>query len=116
MPNLRLSDREAADIAAYLIQDKNSTFDDIPVPNPDNAILDQITSDFLSQIYTFNQVQNELKGMNTKDKLVYSGEKLIGHYGCYSCHNISGFENKKPIGIALNHEGSKLISKLDFGL
>jgi len=116
MPNLRLSDREAADIAAYLIQDKNSTFDDISVPNPDNAILDQITSDFLSQIYTFNQVQNELKGMNTKDKLVYSGEKLIGHYGCYSCHNISGFENKKPIGIALNHEGSKLISKLDFGL
>ena len=32
------------------------------------------------------------------------------------CHNIDGFEDKKPIGISLNYEGSKLISKLDFGL
>ena len=53
--------------------------------------------------------------MSIKEKLVYSGENLIGHYGCYSCHNIQGFEDRKPIGIALNHEGSKLISKLDFG-
>ena len=54
--------------------------------------------------------------MTIQEKQIYSGEKLIGHYGCYSCHNIDGFEDKKPIGIALNYEGSKLISKLDFGL
>ncbi|MFT7538853.1 MAG: cytochrome c2, partial [Lysobacterales bacterium] len=36
-------------------------------------------------------------------------------YGCYSCHNISGFENAKPIGVALNEEGSKSLHKFDFG-
>ena len=116
MPNLRLSDQEAADIASYLIKDKNIIFDSTEVPKPNNDILNNISSDFLSQIYTSNQVEKKLSNMTIQEKQIYSGEKLIGHYGCYSCHNIDGFENKKPIGISLNYEGSKLISKLDFGL
>ena len=116
MPNLRLSDKEATDIAAYLIKDKNITFDRTEIPKPNNDILNKISSDFLSQIYTSNQVEKKLSNMTIQEKQIYSGEKLIGHYGCYSCHNIDGFENKKPIGISLNYEGSKLISKLDFGL
>ena len=116
MPNLRLSDQEAADITAYLIKDKNITFDSTEIPKPNNDILNKISSDFLSQIYTSNQVDKKLSKMTIQEKQIYSGEKLIGHYGCYSCHNIDGFEDKKPIGIALNYEGSKLISKLDFGL
>ena len=116
MPNLRLSDQEAADITAYLIKDKNITFDSTEIPKPNNDILNKISSDFLSQIYTSNQVEKKLSNMTIQEKQIYSGEKLIGHYGCYSCHNIDGFENKKPIGISLNYEGSKLISKLDFGL
>ena len=116
MPNLRLSDQEATDIASYLIKDKNIIFDSTEVPKPNNDILNKISSDFLSQIYTSNQVEKKLLNMTIQEKQIYSGEKLIGHYGCYSCHNIDGFENKKPIGISLNYEGSKLISKLDFGL
>ena len=116
MPNLRLSDQEATDIASYLIKDKNIIFDSTEVPKPNNDILNKISSDFLSQIYTSNQVEKKLLNMTIQEKQIYSGEKLIGHYGCYSCHNIDGFEDKKPIGISLNYEGSKLISKLDFGL
>jgi len=115
MPNLRLSDQEASDIASYLINDKAESFDETKVPQIDEVILNEITSDFLSQVNSTRQVQNILEGMTSKEKLVLSGGKLIGHYGCYSCHNIQGFENRKPIGISLNYEGSKLISKLDFG-
>ena len=115
MPNLRLSDQEASDIASYLINDKNEEFDSVPVPKVNDEILNEITSDFLSQLNSTSQVEAELNQMTSKEKLVYSGENLIGHYGCYSCHNIQGFEDRKPIGISLNAEGSKLISKLDFG-
>ena len=115
MPNMRLSDEEASDIVAYLIQGKTTEFDEIPVPGVDQEILNEITSDFLSQLNSTSQVAQKLESMSVEEKLSYSGKNLIGHYGCYSCHNIQGFEDAKPIGIALNHEGSKLISKLDFG-
>jgi len=115
MPNLRLSDQEAKDIATYLLADKNKDFDNMNVVQVNNDVLDQISTDFLSQLLRKPQVEEKLSKMTAKEKLNYSGEKLIGHYGCYSCHNIAGFEDRKPIGIALNIEGSKLISKLDFG-
>ncbi len=31
--------------------------------------------------------------MNADQKNLYAGEKLIGRYGCYGCHNVPGFEN-----------------------
>ena len=114
MPNLRLSDQEAKDITTYLLADKNKDFDNMNVVQVNNEVLDQISTDFLSQLLRKSQVDEKLSKMTTKEKLDYSGEKLIGHYGCYSCHDIAGFEDRKPIGIALNFEGSKLISKLDF--
>ena len=115
MPNLRLTDQEASDIASYLLLNKNDKFDATPVPSVNQEVLNEISSDFLSQLNSSTQVKSLLNDMTTKEKLIYSGENLIGHYGCYSCHNIQGFEDKKPIGISLNHEGSKLITKLDFG-
>ena len=114
MPNLRLSDQEAADIAAYLLADKNKMFDQLAVPTVNESIVDQISADFLSQLLRQDQVDQRLEDMEISEKLNYAGEKLIGNYGCYSCHNIDGFEDKKPIGTSLNIEGSKLISKLDF--
>ena len=80
MPNLRLSDQEATDIASYLIKDKNIIFDSTEVPKPNNDILNKISSDFLSQIYTSNQVEKKLLNMTIQEKQIYSGEKLIGHY------------------------------------
>ena len=50
MPNLRLTDQEAADIASYLLLDKTTAFDSTPVPNVNEPILDEIASDFLSQL------------------------------------------------------------------
>ena len=115
MPNLRITDQEAKDIAAYLLADKNRKFDDLNTATVNEPVLNEIAAEFLSQLLRKTQVDERISNMNISEKLNYAGEKLIGHYGCYSCHNITGFEDKKPIGTSLNVEGSKLISKLDFG-
>ena len=115
MPNLRITDQEAKDIAAYLLADKNRKFDDLNTATVNEPVLNEIAAEFLSQLLRKTQVDERILNMNISEKLNYAGEKLIGHYGCYSCHNIAGFEDKKPIGVSLNVEGSKLISKLDFG-
>jgi mono/diheme cytochrome c family protein len=36
-------------------------------------------------------------------------------YGCFSCHEIKGFEDTKPIGTELTAQGSKPVHQLDFG-
>ena len=115
MPNLRITDQEAKDIATYLLADKNRKFDDLNTATVNEPVLNEIAAEFLSQLLRKTQVDERILNMNISEKLNYAGEKLIGHYGCYSCHNITGFEDKKPIGTSLNVEGSKLISKLDFG-
>ena len=115
MPNLRITDQEAKDIAAYLLADNNIKFDDMNTAIVNEPVLNEIAAEFLSQMLRKTQVDERISNMNLSEKLNYAGEKLIGHYGCYSCHNIAGFEDKKPIGTSLNVQGSKLISKLDFG-
>ncbi|MSR64835.1 MAG: c-type cytochrome [Verrucomicrobiae bacterium] len=52
--------------------------------------------------------------LETKEKL-YVGDKLISRYGCYSCHNLRGYDNAKPIGAELSEWGTKLTSTLDYG-
>ncbi len=53
--------------------------------------------------------------LSQEDKLMFIGEKTISRLGCFGCHNISGFENAKPIGTPLNGWGTKSPTKLDYG-
>ncbi len=115
MPNMRLSDQEAADIAEHLTQDTHKTFVMKSIPGFDEDIINDITMEFLGKQMPKTSAEKKLATMDLDQKLKYSGEKLIGRYGCYSCHNIKGFDNAKPIGIALDEEGSKALHKLDFG-
>jgi hypothetical protein len=48
-------------------------------------------------------------------KLRYLGRKTIAWHGCYSCHEIAGFENLQPNGIELNDWGRRDPSMLAFG-
>lgn len=115
MPDLRLSDQEAADVAEYLTLDRNDEFEDRPVPLINKEIVDTIVFDFLTRSQTHDQAKTELASMDLNAKLFFAGEKLIGQYGCFGCHNIPGFENRKPIGAELTEEGEKSIHNLDFG-
>ena len=115
MPDLRLTKQEAVDIAAFLIEDEHHEFNAQVVPDIDEDILDEIAAGFLSQQFRKEQVDTKLAGMSVGEKLDFNGQRLIGQYGCFGCHNIPGFEKAKPIGTSLTLEGSKLITKLDFG-
>jgi len=115
MPNLRLSDQEAADIVSYLSSLTHEKFNEILVPQVDEEVVNDIVAGFLSKTKTQKETADQLASMKLDEKLNYAGKKLIRHYGCFSCHEISGFENDKPIGTELTEEGDKSIHKLDFG-
>ncbi len=59
--------------------------------------------------------QRLAKGKVTEDALKwYVGKKAITRMGCYACHDTPGFEQAKPIGVALNDWGKKDPERLAF--
>jgi cytochrome c2 len=115
MPSLRLTDEEAANVAAYLSSLKNPEWEKKPLPQIDAAALDEVALELLRNNSTDIEARAKLKDMNADQKNLYVGERLISRYGCFGCHNIPKFENAQPIGTELTEAGSKLISQLDFG-
>lgn len=113
MPNLRLTDREAADVAAYLVTLKKAPIE--PPPPVDTELLDSVAVEYLKAKLSDKQAHAKLASMSGDEKRVYLGERLISRYGCFGCHNIPGFEKALPIGVDLSKEGSKLVTRLDFG-
>ena len=53
--------------------------------------------------------------MTPDERWIFLGEKSISRYGCSGCHLIEGFETAKGIGTSLSEEGSKKLTKFDFG-
>src|SRR6266478_1961816 len=86
MPDLRLSDAEAANVTAYLMTLKS----DQAYPAPKY-------------------------GKGEQQKLAAEGKELIGKYGCFGCHGIKGFENAQKVGTELTEHGRKGVELLDFG-
>ena len=115
MPNLRLTNQEAADIASYLSSLTKEGFSEKNIPSRDEKVLDEITLDFLKKMNSDKDSRIKRGEMTFEEKLDYNGEKLIRMYGCFGCHDIPGFENDKPVGTELTFEGSKLVEKFDFG-
>jgi cytochrome c2 len=116
MPDLRLSEKEAADITAYLMSLKNDGFLARPRPEVDAAIRDEIAREhLLGANLPVLEADKKLASMDDRQRTLYVGEKTIGRYGCFGCHTISGFEKTSPIGVELTEEGSKLVERLDFG-
>jgi mono/diheme cytochrome c family protein len=86
MPNFRLSDQDARDIATFLMTRK------LRDPRyPDASFMDN-------------------QSLRTR------GEQLVKNYGCAGCHEIKGLEEEQRIGTELTPEGSKPIERLDFAL
>ncbi len=115
MPNLRLSDEEAADIAAFLMTDKDQGFSATDIPVIDENRLNAIIRDFLLKMTGVKETEQKIAQMSLEEKFDFAGQKLIRHYGCFGCHQIPGFENEKPIGTDLTEWGSKTAHGLDFG-
>lgn len=86
MPNLRLTEEDARDVASYLITLKHA-----------DARYD--AADFMDD-----------------PKLKDKGKALVQFYGCAGCHEIAGMEDEGRVGTELTNEGSKPIERLDFAL
>jgi cytochrome c2 len=115
MPNLRLTDREAADVTAYLMSLKNDEFMARQRPALDTTLRDKAILEILENTLTKGAAKAKFDSMDDRQKTLFLGERTIGRYGCFGCHTIKGFEKTSPIGVELTEEGSKLVERLDFG-
>jgi cbb3-type cytochrome oxidase cytochrome c subunit len=115
MPDLRLTDREALDITAYLMTLRKDDFLGTPFPPPESGPRDEMLVEFFRNTMTEQGAQERLASMSDHDKWMLMGERAISKYGCFGCHEIPGFEDANPIGIELSEEGSKSVHLFDFG-
>jgi len=113
MPNLRLTDSQVADVASYLVTLKGPA-GDAPKAQPDQKATDTVLLDYLQAVMPFDDAKAQLAKLNPQEKQVELGKRAISRYGCFSCHDIKGFENAQSIGTDLSEEGSKLVTRLDF--
>lgn len=114
MPNLRLTDQEAADVTEFIWSSHNQQYENVGVPGLDAKVRDELAMSYLQNLYTADRSKAKLAEMNPHQRDVFLGEQTITKYGCYSCHDIKGFENLKPIGTELTQEGSKPLHQFDF--
>lgn len=117
MPSFRLTDKEANDIAAFLLASRNTQFESLDFPEIDKKVRDEIlVEDYFSAFETISAAQAKLEKMPDSDRTMELARRSINKYGCYSCHNIHGFEGDLPqIGPELSKEGSKPVEQFGFG-
>ena len=113
MPDLRLNDFEVADVATYLM---SLTGDDGMAAGAtyQASDVDAVLLDYMRAIVPYEEAQETIAGMSQDERQLELGRRAIGRYGCYSCHQISGFDDVQPIGTELSQEGSKLLPQFDF--
>ncbi len=117
MPSFRLSDKEANDMAAFLLASRNKQFEELTFPALDKKIRDEIlVTDYFSAFETINAAQAKLEKMSDEERTTELAKRSINKYGCYSCHEIHGFDGDLPqIGPELSKEGSKPVEQFGFG-
>ena len=113
MPNLRLTDPQVADVATFLTTLTGPAGTAAPAtPTPQQA--DDVLLDYLRNVMPLAEAQAQLDKMDATARQLDLGKRVISRYGCFSCHEIKGFETTQPIGTELSEEGSKLVTRLDF--
>lgn len=113
MPDLRLTGQEVADVATYLVGLKGSAGDGAKA-SPDQKANDEVLLEYLRAVMPFEDAKAYIAKLDPQRKQIELGQRAINRYGCFSCHDIKGFENAQPIGTDLSEEGSKLVTRLDF--
>ena len=114
MPDLRLTDAQVADVATYLSGLKGGGGDAAKATPDQTAVDATLMSYYYPNLMPFEDAKAAVSKLDAKAKQVELGRLVINRYGCYSCHEIKGFETTRPIGTELSEEGSKLVSRLDF--
>jgi mono/diheme cytochrome c family protein len=119
MPNLRLTDQEAADVTAWLMTLKHPDgYEYLKAADVSDDDLAAALLDFKMAQLPEKEARALVHGMDRKSRLSELGKQAVSHMGCFGCHDVNGFEKTKQIGAGLtgaNATGSKDITKFDFG-
>jgi cytochrome c551/c552 len=107
MPTLRLTREEAASVGKYVASLKDAPLEPAEVDKADLALISDAQK-------RGEKVPCSIAGGVTLSR-VECGEKVISNYGCFGCHQISGFEKASPIAPELGGFGKKDVTTLDFG-
>src|SRR5207247_5692678 len=114
MPNPRRTEKEAADVTAYLMSLKNDEFLAQPRPALDKNVRDEILlKQYLEGQYSVTEAKSRLEAMDDRQRTLFLGEKTIARYGCFGCHTLSGFEQTSRMGVERTEKGSKMVESLD---
>ncbi|NJN14323.1 MAG: c-type cytochrome [Planctomycetes bacterium] len=116
MPDLRLTADEARDVTAYLMQSRHESFDALDGLDLVQPIIASIAQELkVSEQQEGTRRSLEIVGaMSAREQVLYVGEKLFKHYGCFGCHTVEAYKDATPIGTELTEWGSKLIDRLAF--
>jgi mono/diheme cytochrome c family protein len=114
MPDLRLTDAQVADVTTYLSTLKGGGGDPAKA-TPDQQAIDDVLMSYLRSVMRLDDATAMAATLNPEERKLELGRRAINRYGCFSCHDIEGFEDAQPIGTDLSEEGSKLVSRLEFG-
>ena len=115
MPDLRLTEAEVADVATYLSGLKQGGGDTAKAM-PDQAAVDGVLLEYYTSVMPSEEAKAAVAKLDPQAKQLDLGKRVITRYGCFSCHEIKGFETTQPIGTELSEAGTKLVSRLDFAL
>ncbi len=113
MPDMRLTNQQVADVATYLSGLTGPAGDDPGATYTEGDVADVLT-DYLRSVVPTEEARATVAAMSADEQQLDVGRRAIARYGCFSCHEIAGFEDTQPIGIELSEEGSKLVQRLDF--
>jgi len=114
MPDLGLSDSEAADLTAYLTQQPKRQ---LPAPPPiDDVTMDDLAFDYLSKTTYESESIRQIDSWSSDEKRYYMGFRLLRRYGCYGCHRIKGFDDAPPNGTDLGRWKESKVIVLSYGV
>src|SRR5207302_7292454 len=85
-----------------------------PKASPDQKAVGDVFIDYLRAVMPFDDARAQAAKVDPQQKQIELGQRVIARYGCFSCHEIKGFEKTQAIGTDLSEEGSKLVTRLDF--
>lgn len=114
MPRFRLTEQEALDVAAYLLEQTHPAYEPQHF-DADEPMIDALLINLQKNAISEGAARTRVAAMSLEEKQMDLGNRMIQHYGCFGCHQVSGFDSSLAVSANLSAYGRKDPHKLDFG-
>ncbi|NOT00005.1 MAG: c-type cytochrome [Phycisphaerales bacterium] len=114
-PRDELHGKMAEELIFQLLAAQNSARRSRDILNDVDGQLGNLVATSLGRSLEPAEARSVVDGLDLAGRqMMYLGDKMVNHYGCYACHTIAGFESSPPPGTDLSPWGIKPLSQLDF--